>query len=68
MWVVCRKKDNRKVFIVSAQASKTIRVGAFHTGNSPDSIVLKKFPSYDEALQYKKEIERIDDELNDILP
>jgi hypothetical protein len=68
MFVVCRNKTDNTLFITTRMARETM-INVLHSiGEIPDSNVLKECKTYDEADHFKKEQERIDKELNNILP
>lgn len=67
MFLVCRNKDDNSLFITT-RASRESMLSVYRSlGEIPESNVLKQFKTYDDALKYKQEQERINKDLNNIL-
>lgn len=67
MWVVCRHKDDNTLFITTRAARETMLNVILDLGQPVDSMVLRQFATYIEADNYKKEMERIDKDINKLL-
>jgi len=66
-WVVCRFKDDNSLFVNSRKAREVMINVLQDLGQEIESIVLKEFDSFEKAMKYKKEMEEVDNKLNDIL-
>lgn len=66
-WVVCKFKDDGSLFVNSRKAREVMIAVLQELGQEIESIVLKEFPTFEEANVYKKQIELIDKKIDDIL-
>lgn len=67
MFVVCRNKDDNTLFITT-RASRESMLSVYRSfGELPESNVLKQFKTYNDALKYKQEQERVNKDLNNLL-
>lgn len=66
-WVVCKNKDDGKLFIVTRQARETMINVMLDLGQPPDSNVQREFKDYSDALKYKNDIENSDDQIDKII-
>ena len=67
MYVVCRNKDDNSLFITTRNARENMISVLQDLGQEIDSNVLKECDTYSEADSYKKEQERINKDLNNLL-
>lgn len=67
MFVVCRNKTTNQLFITTRMAREMMLRTFKLLGERPDSNVLKDCFTYEEADYFKKEQERVDKELNNLL-
>lgn len=66
MWVVCRFKDDNRLFITSRK-SRNIMVNTLIKLRQPiESRVEKEFDTYGEAIKYKTEIELVDNKIKEL--
>lgn len=66
MWVVCKYKDNSGYYISRRSVRETMLSVLLDLGQQPDSFVLKEFEKYSDADKYKKEMERIDKDIDNL--
>lgn len=66
-YVVCRFKDDGSLFVNSRKSRENMISVLQDMGQEIESIVLKEFPTYEEANKYKKEIEQVDKQIDEIL-
>lgn len=66
-WVVCKFNDDGRLYVNSKRTREiTVRV-AEEMGQPIESVVLKEFPTFIEANNYKKEMEEVDKKLDELL-
>lgn len=63
-FLVCRNKDDGSLFITTRIARETMLSVIQDLGQTPDSNVLKSFPTYEAADKFKKDIEDADRMIN----
>lgn len=66
-YVVCRFKDDGSLFVNSRKSRENMISVLQGLGQEIESIVLKEFSTYEEAVNYKKEIEMVDKKLDELL-
>lgn len=67
MHLVCKFKDDGAMFITSRKSREIMLSVLLDMEGEIESIVLKEFETFDEAMKYKAEQELVDDKLNKIL-
>lgn len=67
MWVVCKFKDDGSLFVCSRRSREITISCLLELGQEIESVVVKEFETYGEAIKYKIEIEEVDERLNKIL-
>lgn len=66
-YLVCQFKDDGFLFVTTRQARETMLSVLLDMNQEIESVVLKEFPTFIEANNYKKEIEAIDKKLDELL-
>jgi hypothetical protein len=67
MFVVTKFHDDGTMFVTTKKSREALEKSITDNGGKMESIVLKEFTTYEEALKYKIIQEEIDDKLNKIL-
>lgn len=66
-YLVCQFKEDGMLFITTRKSRETMLSVLLDMGQEIESVVLKSFTNYTLAETYKKEMERIDKDLNGLL-
>jgi len=66
-FVVCKFKDDGSLFVNPRKSRELMISTLLDLGQEIESIVLKEFDTYEAAMKYKKEIEDVDNKLDEIL-
>jgi len=66
-YLVCKFNRENKYFITTRTARESMINSLNEIGETVDSVVLKSFPDYNEAIKYKTEIEKADKTIDRLL-
>jgi hypothetical protein len=66
-YLVCKNKDNGKLFITTRKARETSNSVLIDLGHTIESIVLKAFDNYEQAYKYEQQMNNTDDTINQII-
>lgn len=65
-WVVCKFKDDGSLFVCSRRSREITISCLIDIGQEIESVVVKEFETYGEAIKYKIEIDEVDKKINEL--